>query len=91
MEEQSDEEKTFLESQAAYMQGWQYGNRLYRERNDDAAWLMREALRRAVDIRDKRAGMSLGARPVMLVDVLNALCTALGHDVNAPLWSDWDR
>jgi hypothetical protein len=63
MEEQSDEESAFLESQAAYMNGWQYGNRLYKERSDDPAWLMREALRRAVDIRDKRAGMSFGHPP----------------------------
>jgi hypothetical protein len=76
--------------QAVYMNGWQYGNQLYKERSDDPAWLMREALRRAVDIRDKRAGMSLGARPVLLVDVLNALSTALGYDTNGSLWSDWD-
>ena len=72
------------------MQGWRYGNRLYKERSDDAAWLMREGLRRTVDIRDTPTSMGLGARPVMLVDVLNALSTALGYDTYGPLWSGWD-
>jgi hypothetical protein len=26
----------------------------------------------------------------MLVDVLNALSTAIGYDTNGSLWSDWD-
>ena len=90
MEEPSEEDRAFVESQADYMHGWHYGNRLYKERNDDAAWLMREALRRAVDIRDRPPSMGLGARPVMLVDVLNALSTALAYDTNGPLWPGWD-
>ncbi len=86
----SDDERALLADQATYMNGWTYGNRLYKERGDDPEWLMREALRRAVDLRDKLPGMSLGSRRVMLVDVLNALSDALGYDTYASLWSDWD-
>ena len=90
VDEESGDERAFLEMQAVDMNGWQYGNQLYKERSDDPAWLMRSSeLRRAVDIRDKRAGMSLGARPVMLVDVLNTLSTALDYDTYGSLWSDW--
>jgi hypothetical protein len=56
---------------------------------EDLAWrdnvgsnpklITREALRRAVDIRDTNATdpLSLRARPVFLVDVLNRLCEVL--------------
>jgi hypothetical protein len=40
-----------------------------------------EALRRAVDIRDRNAEqIALSVRPVMLVDVLNALARSAGVD-----------
>jgi hypothetical protein len=61
--------------------------------------LVREAMRRAVDIRDTNArGGELSARPLVLVDVLNALSESLqvdGSDVwdgsdlwNAPRFGD---
>jgi hypothetical protein len=86
-----EDDKAFLATQAEYMNGWTYGNRLYKERGENPEWLMREALRRAVEIRDKRADMSLGSRPVMLVDVLNALSYALGYDTYSGLWSGWQE
>ena len=71
------------------MTEWNYGNREWRERTGDPEWLMREALRRAVELRDKTEGERLGARPVMLVDVLNALNVALGYKTYGDdLWSD---
>jgi hypothetical protein len=71
------------------MIGWSYGNRSYKNHAGDAEWLMREALRRAIDIRD-RGDEPVGARPVMLVDVLNALEGTLGfEDVDTiALWSE---
>jgi hypothetical protein len=46
----------------------------------DSERIVRETLRRAVDIRDSgaaRAPASLSARPICLVDVLNRLCEVL--------------
>ena len=54
---------------------------------NDPAKLVLEALRRGVDIRDRSAERAkLGARPLMLVDVLNALCESLQVD-GSELWS----
>jgi hypothetical protein len=76
-----------------YVTAWTWANRNYRNHPGDVDWLMREALRRAVDIRD-RGSEPLAGRPVMLVDVLNALKDALGFDGDANgaawLWSDTD-
>ena len=69
---------------------WHYGSRLFEEREDDPRWLIREAMRRAVDIRDKVDDEPLGARGVMLVEVLNALSDSLGYDTYGDIWSDWD-
>jgi hypothetical protein len=80
-----------VDEQASDLNGWTYGNQLYKERRDDPEWLMREALRRAVDLRDKLPGANLGSRKVMLVDVLNSLSDALGYETYASLWSDWER
>jgi hypothetical protein len=68
---------------------WNWANRNYRNHSGDTEWLMREALRRAVDIRDVAASREpLSTRPVMLVDVLNALKDAMGFDTkaNGPAW-----
>jgi hypothetical protein len=70
--------------------GWQYASRLYEQRSGDPEWLMKEALRRAVDIRDLGEGTDRGGRSVVLVAVLNALSNALGYDTYSGLWSDWD-
>jgi hypothetical protein len=53
--------------------GWDFHSRAYKDHAGDARWLMKEALRRGVDIRDRR----LGAR-TEVVDVLNMLSDALG-------------
>ena len=74
-----------------YMNGWRWEDPRWREvTGDDSAKIVLEALRRAVDIRDRTAEREpLGARPLMLVDVLNALCQSLqvnGSDLwNVPL------
>lgn len=68
--------------------GWDYGKRDFVDHLDDPQWLMREALRRAVDIRDKHDGERLAGRQVMLVDVLNALSESLGFDTDGDLWSE---
>jgi hypothetical protein len=48
--------------------------------------LILEALRRAVDIRDRNAEqIALSVRPVMLVQVLNALARSAGVDTGQ-LW-----
>jgi hypothetical protein len=65
--------------------GWQYHNRLYKEHAGDPEWLVKEALRRAVDIRDQGTG-----RGTMLVDVLNMLSDALGYETYSELWVGWD-
>jgi hypothetical protein len=46
---------------------------------------MKEALRRAVDIREQGTG-----RGTMLVDVLNMLSDGLGYDTYSELWLGWD-
>jgi hypothetical protein len=63
----------------SYMNGWRWEDPRWREwTGDDPAKLLLEALRRAVDIRDSNAArISLSARPLMLVDVLNALGKSL--------------
>jgi hypothetical protein len=65
---------------AEYMQGWRWEDPRWREwTGSDAGKLALEALRRAVDIRDTNAqGIGLGARPLVLLDVLNALSASLG-------------
>jgi hypothetical protein len=63
-----------------YMHGWRWEDPRWREwTGSDAAKLLLEALRRAVDIRDTNAqGIALAARPLVLLDVLNALSASLG-------------
>jgi hypothetical protein len=63
----------------ANMNGWRWEDPRWREwTGDDPANLLLEALRRAVDIRDRSAEqVRLSARPLMLVDVLNALCASM--------------
>ena len=75
------------------MTDWNHHNGNYKNHLGDAEWLMRDALRRAVDIRDAAAnGESVSGRPVMLVSVLNSLKDAIGMDGEATgadwLWSD---
>ena len=65
--------------------GWNEHNRFYKERADDPEWLLREALRRAVDIRDEGIG-----KGTMLVSVLNLLSDALGYETYRELWLGWD-
>lgn len=78
-----------------YMHGWRWENPRWPEwTGNDATKLLHEALRRAVDIRDTNAqGMALGARPLILMDVLNALTASLqasGSDIwdGSDLWDD---
>jgi hypothetical protein len=70
--------------------GWRWANLNYRDHEGDVAWLMREALRRAIDIRD----LGVTTRAVMLVDVLNLLKDAIGMPPEANgigwLWADPD-
>ena len=55
--------------------GWRCEDLRWPERvGSDSERIVREALRRAIDIRDSA---SLSARPVFLVDVLNKLCDVL--------------
>jgi hypothetical protein len=79
----------------SYMNGWRWEDPRWREwTGDDPAKLLLEALRRAVDIRDRNAErISLSARPLLLVDVLNALGKSLqvsGSDLwdGSGLWND---
>ena len=70
-----------------YSSGWRWEDATWKTRagNDQRALIL-EALRRAVDIRDRNAeGVTLRLRPVMLVDVLNALAASAGADTSA-LW-----
>ena len=53
---------------------WTWGSRAYKSHEGEPEWLMREALRRAIDIRDQ----GVTPRAVMLVDVLHLLQSALG-------------
>ena len=77
-----------------YMHGWTWEDPRWREwTGNDAAKILLEALRRAVDIRDTNAQrIALGARPLILVDVLNALSASLkvsGSDIwdGSDLWN----
>jgi hypothetical protein len=67
--------------------GWTFHSMAYRRHVGDAEWLMKEALRRAVDIRDGRTNAG-----TELVDVLNLLKDAMGFPPEASgaawLWSD---
>jgi hypothetical protein len=60
---------------------WRWEDLGWRDRvGSDPESIVREALRRAVDIRDSDAAVApsgLRARPVFLVDVLNRLCKVL--------------
>jgi hypothetical protein len=72
------------------MAEWNFADRSWRERSGDPRAMLKEALRRAVAIRDRNAeGKPLGGRPVMLVDVLNSAFDALGFEVGN-LWSEAD-
>jgi hypothetical protein len=64
------------EEQETVPVGWHWGSRAYKNHGGDAEWLLREAQRRAVQIRD--LGVAPGA--VMLCDVLNSLQSALGYE-----------
>ena len=77
------------------MNGWRWEDPRWSEwAGDDPAKLLLEALRRAVDIRDRTAErITLSDRPLMLVDVLNALGKSLqvsGPDLwdGSGLWND---
>jgi hypothetical protein len=77
-----------------YMHGWRWEDPRWREwTGSDAAKLLLEALRRAVDIRDTNAqGIALAARPLVLLDVLNALSASLGVS-GSDIWDasgPWD-
>jgi hypothetical protein len=65
--------------------GWDHHSRAYKDHAGDAQWLMKEALRRAVDIRDRGGGAG-----TELVDVLNMLSDAFGYDTYSELWLGWD-
>jgi hypothetical protein len=82
------------QAQPDYMHGWRWEDPRWREwTGNDPAKLLAEALRRAVDIRDTTAQrIALQARPLVLVDVLNALSAALnvrGVDIwdGSDLWN----
>jgi len=65
---------------------WRWEDLRWRDRvSDDAVQLVREAARRAVDIRDWSEGTGLTARAVFLVEVLDTLCATLGVDTG-DLW-----
>ena len=64
------------------MPEWKWSDRAWRERvESNPEELIKEALRRAVDIRDQ----GFTPRAVALVDVLNALCALMKIDVEN-LW-----
>jgi hypothetical protein len=70
------------------MDGWTWSEPRWRSRVEaDAEATVREALRRAVDLRDTlaEAGSSDTARALCLVDVLNHLSELHGFDTSA-LW-----
>ncbi len=76
-----------------YMHGWRWEDPRWREwTGNDAAKILQEALRRAVDIRDTNAQrIALEARPLILLDVLNTLSASLqvsGSDIwnGSDLW-----
>jgi hypothetical protein len=76
------------EKQDAAPMGWNWGSRAYKNHAGDSEWLMREALRRAIDIRDQ----GVTTRAAMLVDVLHSLQSALGiESVDAiTFWSKFE-
>jgi hypothetical protein len=66
------------------MSDWRYNDSRWRDRvGDDVSATVREALRRAVDMRD--TVLEAGGRPTMLVDVLNHLVELLQVDTSS-LW-----
>jgi hypothetical protein len=68
------------------MDGWTWSDPRWRQRvGDDTAATVREALRRAIDLRDLRGGETRSGRPVLLVDVLNHLGDLLDVDTSS-LW-----
>ena len=68
------------------MDEWTWGDQRWRPRvGDDIAATVREALRRAIDLRDLREGEPRGGRAVLLVDVLNHLSDLLATDTTS-LW-----
>ncbi|HUO48113.1 MAG TPA: hypothetical protein VMU09_04690 [Acidimicrobiales bacterium] len=65
---------------------WRWEDLRWRDRiGAEPAELVREAVRRAVDLRDWSDGTGLTSRAVFLVEVLNTLCAALDVDT-ADLW-----
>jgi len=65
---------------------WRWEDLRWRDRiADDSTQLVREAVRRAVDLRDWSEGTGLTSRAVFLVEVLDVLCVALGIDT-ADVW-----
>jgi hypothetical protein len=67
---------------------WRWEDLAWRKRvGGDPKRIAREALRRAVDLRDANAAdpRSLRARPVFLVDVMNRLCEVLNVETD-DLW-----
>ena len=67
---------------------WRYEDLAWHDKvraGSDTNLLVREALRHAVDIRDKHTLEPLGARPIFLVAVLNRLCEVLDVDTSE-LW-----
>jgi hypothetical protein len=70
------------------MDGWTWNDQRWQDKiGADAEATVREALRRAVDLRDTlaEAGRSDTARALYLVDVLNHLAELQGFDTSA-LW-----
>ena len=84
----SDHEATSAPEQR---NGWRWEDPRWREwTGNDPAKLLLEVLRRGVEIRDRSAEqINLSARPVMLVDVLNALCNSLQVS-GSELWDGSD-
>ena len=74
-----------------YMGDWRWSDLGWRDKvGQDPAQILREALRRAVDIRDQVDKSRLSARPVILVDVLNELSSVLGID-SRNIWERPER
>ena len=73
------------------MNGWRWEDPRWRQWTEgDPQRILLEALRRAVDIRDTDAQqIDLGARPLILVDVLNALSASMNVDGD-DLWDGSD-
>jgi len=73
------------EDQVEEPSSWSWGSVAYRDHAGDAQWLLSEAKRKAIYIRDQ--GVTPAA--VMVVDVLNMLQDALGfeHVDTTAVWS----